>query len=975
MASCEELRKKLLNLHLGFLDEEAEEELEAHLVACDACRAVSEEIESDFKSFSAWEDEPPPADVIDEVLKEATAAAGARKGPKAPEAGNPAATANPGASAPAKPRRKTEGIDISDLLGDDSLESLEQDLKDLENLVAAKKRPGAGTEVDLSKADVYGSAAKKVPGKLTEDEREKLLKELGLDEDTPPEAGEGNGTPALEDMAKLADTAAKRKSRKMKQADDEWDKIAGTTVFNKEEIEQVLADKKKHEQPEDDPRSTDEWLALSGTGTFAPPAEKSSDADTLLGTTILSAVPKVPTKRLSSRMLAQIKTEDQEKRERRRRVKHAGFLTFPFFLAAGFHIIVATVLGFIVWEQALRDARQSVEVSVKDEIIEDRKELEEEKEKEDTDTPDVTKEDVSEDAEETNEDVPENQREHRKKLIQIADASAPPQYRQQGNVDIVRRSSGGGGGGRWKAVNLGIEWLARHQDDDGKWHWVEYTRHCRACKCPHGVNPTVVKEGRNFSVGLTGLCLLCFLGSGYTHVDVPEDKRKEVSKKFLGLHAKYLPAVKKAVDYLLEVQETDGCFTPSDRLDLHFEGYMYNQGICTLALLEAYQLTQDRCLRDPCRRAVRFIEKAQDPKTGGWDYLSFGRREGRESQRCDVSVASWQVMALKSAIDAGLHVEPEVWSKARRYFKNRTRRRGSMQYASGVRGKGLNFVAEEHYRRDSVGVTSAGLLSKMYLGANLAGQDIQKGASLMIQELPDYNKLASPAPPGAAYNFHTVYYWYYGTLVMFHLGGEYWNTWKEHLVDMLKSRQNVNEARGSWDPKGDFLGLYGGRLYVTAFNILNLEVFYRYLPLYKSRELKTTATAKKKKTIDELFTDIRRKRGKGAGRALRELGTRFAGNEKAIKFFGAVLLDSRYRFGSRQTAFMALKKSGKPALPCLRRAFLQVDDGLKRLIMVAFEQQKDKEAIGLLRIVSQGQDYSPNVRKAARKTLAKLQVE
>ena len=87
---------------------------------------------------------------------------------------------------------------------------------------------------------------------------------------------------------------------------------------------------------------------------------------------------------------------------------------------------------------------------------------------------------------------------------------------------------------------------------------------------------------------------------------------------------------------------------------------MYNQGICTLALLEALQLTKDEALQDPCRHAVAFIEKAQNRKTGGWDYLSYGRPEGRNSQRCDTSVSSWQVMALKSAIDAGLPVDPAV---------------------------------------------------------------------------------------------------------------------------------------------------------------------------------------------------------------------------------------------------------------------------------------------------------------------------
>jgi hypothetical protein len=42
---------------------------------------------------------------------------------------------------------------------------------------------------------------------------------------------------------------------------------------------------------------------------------------------------------------------------------------------------------------------------------------------------------------------------------------------------------------------------------------------------------------------------------------------------------------------------------------------------------------------------------------------------------------------------------------------------------------------------------------------------------------------------------------------------------------------------GSWhpyDPVEDKFGRFGGRIYVTAMNLLSLEVDYRLLPLYES---------------------------------------------------------------------------------------------------------------------------------------------
>jgi hypothetical protein len=42
----------------------------------------------------------------------------------------------------------------------------------------------------------------------------------------------------------------------------------------------------------------------------------------------------------------------------------------------------------------------------------------------------------------------------------------------------------------------------------------------------------------------------------------------------------------------------------------------------------------------------------------------------------------------------------------------------------------------------------------------------------------------------------------------------------------------MSPAFGSWSSAGDTYGNAGGRLMVTSLNLLTLEVYYRYLPLY-----------------------------------------------------------------------------------------------------------------------------------------------
>ena len=77
------------------------------------------------------------------------------------------------------------------------------------------------------------------------------------------------------------------------------------------------------------------------------------------------------------------------------------------------------------------------------------------------------------------------------------------------------------------------------------------------------------------------------------------------------------------------------------------------------------------------------------------------------------------------------------------------------------------------------------------------------------------------------------YYWYYGTLVMFQMGGDYWKQWNKAMRDMLVSNQRKGGPDdGSWDPNGKY-GQRAGRAFSTAVGALCLEVYYRYLPMYK----------------------------------------------------------------------------------------------------------------------------------------------
>jgi hypothetical protein len=79
-----------------------------------------------------------------------------------------------------------------------------------------------------------------------------------------------------------------------------------------------------------------------------------------------------------------------------------------------------------------------------------------------------------------------------------------------------------------------------------------------------------------------------------------------------------------------------------------------------------------------------------------------------------------------------------------------------------------------------------------------------------------------------------MYYWYYATQVMHHLGGESWETWNFQMRDLLVDLQETKgHLAGSWTPKSGHDNS-GGRVYMTALAVCTLEVYYRHLPLYRA---------------------------------------------------------------------------------------------------------------------------------------------
>jgi hypothetical protein len=369
------------------------------------------------------------------------------------------------------------------------------------------------------------------------------------------------------------------------------------------------------------------------------------------------------------------------------------------------------------------------------------------------------------------------------RLPEFAEAvSAPFSGRDElTRAKLLRRE--GGTAKSEKSVEEGLAWIARHQRADGSWS-LNFQDQCQAEPCPPYISRI------DSDTAATGMALLPLLGAGHIHT----------------VKTRYQDAVRHGLEWLTAHQGPDGdLFTGPPGM-----AYLYSHAIATMALCEAYGLSRDPSLEPAARRAIEFICNAQDPVSGGWRYSP--------GQTGDTSVFGWNIFALRSAHLAGLPVPRKVLKACGSYLDMAAVDKQRVVYAyqpGRQRGDGLDAV-----------MTTEALLSRQLLGWPRDFPPLIKGVGMIsahLQQSGDRN----------------IYYWYYATQLLHNMGGDKWQRWnlkiREGLIGMQVKDNSC--AQGSWDPflpQPDLWGRTAGRLYVTSLSILTLEVYYRYLPMYRS---------------------------------------------------------------------------------------------------------------------------------------------
>jgi hypothetical protein len=315
---------------------------------------------------------------------------------------------------------------------------------------------------------------------------------------------------------------------------------------------------------------------------------------------------------------------------------------------------------------------------------------------------------------------------------------------------------GGGSKKTESSVNMALKWLAAHQESDGRWDCKKYGGG------HHGGD----------DVAVTSMSLLAFLGAGN-------------STRF----GKYKRNVRAGVEWLIQQQGENGCIGQ----------HRYTGGLSTMAIAEAFGMSQGSELREAAQKAVDWAVKSQNTN-GSWDY-------GPNSARSDLSVAGWWIMGLKSAKVAGLDVPTDTMDKALAFVDSWTTDTGKAGYTQAGSG--------------SIRMTAVSLTCQQFLGHDRKHPKVVACAKATINNLPN----------GQNPDFYLTYY---QALGLFQTGikGEYWKAFNDPMKTSLLTTQvtagTYQENKGSWNHDGDKYGGSWGRCGQTALGALMLEVYYRY---------------------------------------------------------------------------------------------------------------------------------------------------
>jgi hypothetical protein len=258
------------------------------------------------------------------------------------------------------------------------------------------------------------------------------------------------------------------------------------------------------------------------------------------------------------------------------------------------------------------------------------------------------------------------------------------------------------------------------------------------------------------------------------------------------------------VDYLVSKSRTNGLIGDP----LTDNRYTYGHGFSMLFLSQVLGEEQDEGTRqlliEILNKAVDFSCKAQT-RSGGWGYVS--AKDGNDFDEGSTTIT--QVQGLRGCRNAGIVVPKAIIDKARKYIYGCQNADGGISYSSRNRGSSRPAI-------------TAAALACLYNAGDYEGDEIKKMSEYCRKNLYQITS-------GARAFGHWHYtYLYYAQVVYRESASadkrEDWNAFRNKLYTKIFNEQSGTD--GSW--QGNI-----GPIYVSACNLIMLQLDLGYLPIYQ----------------------------------------------------------------------------------------------------------------------------------------------
>lgn len=212
---------------------------------------------------------------------------------------------------------------------------------------------------------------------------------------------------------------------------------------------------------------------------------------------------------------------------------------------------------------------------------------------------------------------------------------------------------------------------------------------------------------------------------------------------------KYARNVERGLEFVLKSSTETGLLAADST-----NGPMYGHGFATLFLGEVYGMTKgggetplSTRVHETLIKACKLIERSQNSE-GGWRYNPV-------PYDADVSVTICQIMALRSARNAGIEVPKETIDKAVEYVRQCQNSDGGFRYQA--------TPGASAWPRSAAGVAS------LYYAGIYKDDAIDRGVKYLIAAaMPNANNQQSA---------HYYYGHYYAVQTMYLAGGDDWARW------------------------------------------------------------------------------------------------------------------------------------------------------------------------------------------------------